>query len=97
MGIYQRGQTVKLTVAFEDASGTPANPTTVVCKVERPDGTESTYTSASTPAVSNPTTGSFQVTIAADQTGTWRYRWEGAIGTTTPVDEQQFHVLGSAF
>jgi hypothetical protein len=94
---YQKGQSVALSVAFTDAAGAPANPTTVRCKVEKPDGTETTYTSASTPAVTNPSTGTFQVIIPADQSGMWVYRWEGDTGTTLPRDEELFHVLGSVF
>lgn len=97
MGIYQRGQSVKLSNSFTNAAGGAANPTTVVCKVETPDGTETTYTVASTPAIANPSTGTYTLTILADQTGGWRYRWEGTTGDSVAVDEQQFHVLGSAF
>jgi hypothetical protein len=94
MAAYHRGQSVRLSVAFADADGAAANPTTVTCRVEKPDGTETTYT---TPAVTNPSTGTFQLIITADQSGMWTYRWEGTTGTTTPRDEDQFHVLGSAF
>ena len=97
MAAYHKGQSVKLSVAFTDANGAAANPTTVTCRVEKPDGTETAYTSASTPAVTNPATGSFQLIITADQSGMWTYRWEGTTGTTTPRDEDQFHVLGSVF
>lgn len=97
MSAYNVGQSVKLYVDFKDAAGDPSNPTTVACKVRKPDGTEATYTSLTTPAVTNPNTGTFQLIIAADQSGMWTYRWEGATGTTTPTDEEQFHVLGSVF
>lgn len=97
MSAYHLGQSVKLSCAFTDAAGAAANPTTVACKVEKPDRTETTYTSATTPAVSNPSTGTFELVISADQSGMWTYRWEGTTGTTTPRDEDQFHVLGSAF
>lgn len=97
MAAYDKGQSVKLSTSFTDANGAAANPTTVTCQVEKPDGTETTYTSATTPAVTNPSTGTYQLVIVADQSGMWSYRWEGTTGTTVAVDEQQFHVLGSVF
>lgn len=97
MAAYQRGQTVKLSVAFTDAAGAPANPTTVTCKVEEPDGTETIYTAASSPAIANPTTGTFTLTLTPDQSGMHTYRWTGTTVSAVAVDEDQFHVLGSAF
>lgn len=97
MPAYQRGQTVKLSCSFTDANGAAANPTTVTCKVEEPDKTETTYTSISTPAITNPSTGTFQLIIAPDQSGNHTVRWTGTTGDTVAVDEEQFHVLLSAF
>jgi hypothetical protein len=97
MAAYQKGQTVKVSVAFTDANGAAANPTTVTCKVEKPDGTETTYTSTSTPSITNPSTGTFQLIVTASQSGMWAYRWEGVTGSTTAIDEEQFTVVGSVF
>lgn len=94
MGIYNKGQSVRLMVAFTDAAGAAANPTTVTCKVEKPNGTETTYT---TPTITNPETGIYQLIVVPDQMGGWRFRWEGTTGTAVAVDEDQFQVLGSAF
>jgi hypothetical protein len=94
MSAYQRGQSVRLYVAFTDANGTASNPTAVTCKVEEPDGTETTYT---TPTITNPSTGTFQLIVVPDQSGMFSYRWEGTTGTSVAVDEDQFHVLGSVF
>jgi hypothetical protein len=100
-GIYQRGQSVKLGVAFSDADGMPANPTTVVCKVEKPDRTEQTYTTSSTPPITSPSAGTFELIVIADQSGWWIYRWEGntpsPLGGETPTDEDAFRVLPSVF
>lgn len=99
MGIYHRGQSVKLAVAFTDAAGNSATPTTVRCLVREPDGTETTYTSITTPAITNPSTGTYQLVLVADQRGTWRYRWEGdtPASGSYPRDEDRFEVLGSEF
>jgi hypothetical protein len=94
MSAYQKGQSVRLAVAFTDANGTASNPTTVTCEVEEPDGTETTYT---TPTITNPSTGTFQLIVVPDQSGMYSYRWEGTTGTSVAVDEDQFHVLGSVF
>lgn len=97
MAAYARGQTVALTFSFTDAAGVAANPTTVTCTVEEPDGTETTYTDATTPAISNPSTGSFQLLLAPDVSGMWSYRAKGVTGTTVAVVEGQFSVLTSVF
>jgi hypothetical protein len=94
MSAYQRGQSVRLYVAFTNDVGVAANPTTVTCEVEEPDGTETTYT---TPTITNPSTGTFQLIVVPDQSGMYTYRWEGTTGTSVAVDEDQFHVLGSVF
>lgn len=94
MSAYHLGQSVKLICMFTDAAAVAANPTTVQCLVREPDGTETTY---STPTITNPVPGVFELVISADQSGMWTYRWEGTTGPATPRDEEQFHVLGSAF
>jgi hypothetical protein len=97
MAAYPRNQTVKLTFSFTDAAGAAANPTTVTCTVEEPDGTETAYTNASTPAITNPATGSYQIILAPDQSGMHSYRAVGTTGTTVAVVEGQFSVLMSVF
>lgn len=97
MGAYQRGQTVVLTETFLNAAGATANPTTVTCKVQKSDGTETTYTTSSTPAIANLSTGVFQLILPATLSGQWAYRWEGTTGTTVAVDEREFSVLLSEF
>lgn len=97
MAAYARGQSVKLTFSFTDSAGAAANPTTVTCVVEEPDGTETTYTSISTPAITNPTTGSYHLILAPDQSGQHSYRAVGTTGTAVAVVEGQFSVLTSVF
>lgn len=97
MPAYQRGQSVKLSCAFTDSAGSAANPTTVTCQVEEPDGTETTYTNVSTPAITNPSTGTYELILVPDQSGNHTARWKGVTGSTIAVDEEQFHVLLSVF
>ena len=97
MAAYEKGQSVKLAFSFTDAAGAAANPTTVTCTVEEPDGTETAYTNATTPAITNPATGSYQIILAPDQSGMHSYRAVGTTGTTVAVVEGQFSVLTSVF
>jgi len=97
LSAYEKGQSVKLAFSFTDAAGAAANPTTVTCTVEEPDGTETAYTNATTPAITNPATGSYQIILAPDQSGMHSYRAVGTTGTTVAVVEGQFSVLTSVF
>lgn len=97
MAAYHLGQSVKLTVAFTDADGASADPTAVVCKVQTPSGTTTTYTYGTDAALTKTATGAYQLIVAASESGLWVYRWEGTTGALTPRDEEQFHVLRSAF
>ena len=94
MSAYQKGQTIKLTFSFTNAAGAPANPTTVTAKVEKPDGTETSY---ATPTITNPSTGTYELIVTGDQSGQWTYRGLGVTGTTSAVCEGMFSVLLSAF
>lgn len=94
MAAYQKGQTIKLTFTFTNAAGAPANPTTVTAQVEKPDGTETSYT---TPTITNPSTGTFELLVTGDQSGVWTYRSLGVTGTTVAPFEGQFAVLLSEF
>lgn len=94
MSAYEKGQSVLLGTAFTDLAGAAVNPTTVTCRVEKPDGTETEYT---TPTIANPATGTYTLHIIVDQSGMWTYRWTGTTGTAVAVDEQQLTVLTSVF
>lgn len=60
-------------------------------------GTATTYTYGTDAALTKTGTGAYQLIVDADQSGMWAYRWEGETDTTTPADEERFHVLRSAF
>lgn len=94
MPAYHREQSVTLTCTFTDATGAPANPTTVTCQIEEPDGTETTYT---TPTITNPLTGTLELIVWPDQSGNHTHRWKGVTGDQVAVAEGQFHVLLSVF
>jgi hypothetical protein len=94
MGRYVLGEPVGLTAEFRDANGVLTNPGAVTFLVKRPDGTEDTYTSASTPAVSNPSAGSFALALTYAElpaVGVYRYRAEGT-SPASGVSEGDFAV-----
>lgn len=97
MAAYERDQTITLSTTFRDAEGDLADPSDVVCMVEMPDGTQTTYNDGTTPAVSNPSVGAYQIVIPATQSGMVTYRWVGTTGQSVAVDQRQLHVLLSPF
>ncbi len=60
--VFQQGQPISLTDAFS-ASGVPTNPTALVYTLLNPDGTETTYTWPGAPQISNPSVGSFLLSL----------------------------------
>lgn len=77
--------------------GTPTNPTTVVLRIRRPNGSTTVHTFGLDP-ITNPAAGAFEfiVLIAPGEDGPWAYRWE-ATGTVICAEEGSFVVRASAF
>jgi hypothetical protein len=97
INLHKLGATVRISVAFEDANGDAADPTTVTLKVQDPSGNEDTYAYADSPTVIyKSATGNYYADIVADESGDWFYRWEGT-GGPEGVDEEQFMVEASQF
>lgn len=67
--MYDLGDAVQLAYANTDSSGNPANAGTVTLTITAPDGT------TSTPAVTNPSTGSYVATYQTTQVGLHGSRW----------------------
>lgn len=94
---YHLGDAPVLTHSFTNTAGAAANPSTVVVKVRKPDETTVTHTTASTPAVTNPSTGTFQLILPVlTLAGDWFYRFEGT-GDLISAEEERFVVRPSAF
>lgn len=94
---FDLGSAPLLAATYTDDVGVPADPTSVVVKVRRPDGTTVTYTNASLPAVTHPSLGNFELSLpATTQAGDWWYRFE-ATGAVADAKETRFTILGSAF
>jgi hypothetical protein len=95
---YALGAAPILTAVYTDpGDGSLVNPSAVIVKVRKPDLTVVTYTNASSPAITNPSTGTFRLVLPATAlAGDWFYRFE-ASGVEVDADETRFFVLASAF
>jgi len=86
---YDLGDVVSLAVAITDSTGAAANAGAVACTITHPDGT------TSTPAVSNPATGSYTTSITPTQVGRHGVRWV-ATGANASAFTDAFTVLDPA-
>lgn len=91
------GTPFRVTVTFQDESGTGIDPDTVVLKTMSPCGTETTYTYGTDAEVQRETTGQYLGDITPDRAGRWRFRWESTGTETTTVIEDSFIVQASKF
>ena len=85
MAVYDLGDVAALGVTITDASGTPANATTVVATITLPDG------STSTPSVTNSGTGLYDVSYTPSTSGRHLIRWV-ATGTNASAYQDDFTV-----
>lgn len=90
--VYETGDLVRLRTnpPFADASGSPADPTTVTLRVLDPTGVATTYTYPAD--ILKDSTGAYHYDLQVATAGWWFYRWIGT-GTVTAQDEQQFEVV----
>lgn len=84
-GTYDLDEVVDLDATFIQA------PTTVICKVLKPDGTQVSPDPTVDPALA-PT---YKTSVIGDQEGTWSYRFEGT-GAFTGIEEGYFTIQRSA-
>lgn len=79
---YALGQPVPLQIALTDANGQPANAASVVLTITLPDGT------TATPAVTNPSTGTYRCDYLPATAGLYEVRWvlAGTNAAAPPVD-----------
>ena len=86
---YDIGDLVRLDATFTGLDGVPSTPTTTVCTVRRPDGTEET------PVPQTASPGALYALVAATMPGRWHYRWVGT-GVVQAAEEGVFVVRQSA-
>lgn len=73
---FDLGDIVRLQCLFETAAGTDTDPPVVLCKVEDPLGTETTYTYLTdTNVIRKDSTGNYSCYVAPDTPGLWTYKW----------------------
>lgn len=88
--VYYLGQDVPVSVGVVNNNGVPSNAASVVATVTNPDGT------VQTPAVTNPSTGSYQAIVpTVSQSGTYLVRWVASGSGFYFVYESQFQVQPS--
>lgn len=89
-GTYDRGDLVRLTGTFKNASDALTNPTAVVLRIKDPAGT------VTTPTPTNTSTGVFDYDLSLNLEGTWTYRFEGT-GAVQQAEEDTLFVRNSVF
>lgn len=82
------GDLYRVTATFKNTAGTPTNPTTVVFRLRKPDGVETT------PAAVSDGAGVYYYDIAIDQVGAWGYAFVGT-GAVTAAEPGEFYVTRS--
>jgi hypothetical protein len=95
---YDRGDLVRASVAFTNAAGAAADPTTVVVRVRAPntgrDG-YTTYTYGTDAEVQKTATGAYYLDVACTVAGTYWVRWEGAGAVIAAVEDTWDVALGA--
>jgi hypothetical protein len=83
--IYELGRVVRVTLLLTDpTTGQYTNAAGVAVDLTPPTGADVT------PAVTNPSTGSYYADLPASEAGAWRYRWRD--GANATLDEGTFLV-----
>lgn len=91
---YDKGDVAVLSGAFDDASGTATDPTTIVLKYINPAGTVTTLTYPT--GIVKDATGRYHYDLTLNASGTWAYRWEGT-GAVVAAGEKKLVVRSTAF
>jgi len=93
---YQKGDDIDCFADFRSAAGTYMDPAAVYCKVQDPDGTETTYTYGESANLVRLDTGKYRCRVDANMSGTWFYKWYST-GTGKAAGESEFVVERSQF
>lgn len=86
MAKYLVGQQIRITVRFA-ASDTLTDPTAIIFKFKKPNGTITTYTHGTDAQLVKDSTGIYHVDLTLDAEGEWAYRWEGT-GALVAADQR---------
>lgn len=78
MNFYERGDTTRMTGAFTDSTGAPANPTATSFSILTPAGTTTTYVYPTDVQIVRDSTGNFHVDWPLAIEGLHYYRFLGS-------------------
>ena len=95
INIYDKSEPVRLQVTFLNIAGALTDPTTVLLTVKSPAGVKTNYTYALS-EITRDSIGVYHKDVAASQSGSWYYEWEGT-GPVQVVERRQFEVQPSDF
>ena len=96
MNSYDVGDVVRCSGAFANSAGTAVDPTAVLCKVRKPDGTITTFTYGVDAALVKAAVGSYYLDVEATAAGVWYYRFYST-GVGQAAGETSFRVRVSSF
>jgi len=93
---YDVGDLVRVALAFTDALGAAADPTTVQGRFRDPSGAITTYVFGTGSELVKDSTGNYHFELSTTASGEWRYRGEGT-GAVQAAAENRFTVHVTAF
>jgi hypothetical protein len=97
---YDKGDLVRISGSFVNASDVATDPTEAVLRVKAPDKTTTVCRwptpGAGESALTRDSAGAFHVDLSITQSGYWTYRWEGT-GAVQSADEATLYARVSAF
>lgn len=96
MNSYDVGDVVRCVGNFASSEGVAVDPTAVLCKVRRPDGTIASYTYGADAALVKASAGNYYLDVEATAAGLWAYRFYST-GVGQAAGENVFRVRASNF
>lgn len=96
MNSYDVGDVVRCSGAFTNSAGAAVDPTAVLCKVRKPDGTITAFTHGVDAALVKAAVGNYYLDVEATAAGIWTYRFYST-GAGQAAGETVFKVRESSF
>ena len=96
INLYDLGDLIRCSGAFQTAAGTANDPGAVTFKVKQPSGDITTYVYGSDAGGGKGATGQYHVDVLTTAAGRWHYRFEGTVSGQAAA-EHEFHVQPSRF
>lgn len=93
---YVVGAVPKMQLTVKDDASALIDPSTLVFKLMKPNGTTVTYTYGTSPQLVRKSQGIYYVNYKVDMAGAWTYRFEST-GTGEGAVEDSFEVVQGVF